>query len=155
GHHVNRDSLMSGDYDRSGRTTLALWRPGTGQILTNAGAAIPMGNRFDVPVPGDYDGDGATDYAVWTPFNGQWKILDSAGYEGRKTIEYGIFGDIPVPGDYDGDGITDIAIFRPSSATFCLRRSSAPWYCRQWGVVGGIPVVGDFDGDGIDDLTVI
>ena len=140
-------SLPAADFDGSGNTDIAVYRPGSSASWFVRGQTGALwGTTGDVPVPGDYDGSGTTDMAVFRPGNpAGWYIRGQTGALGGTT------GDIPVPGDYDGNGTTDIAVFRPGNP--------AGWYIRgqsgfQWGTTGDIPVPGDYNGDGKTDIAV-
>ena len=153
-----------GDYDGSGQTNYAVWRPSEGNwyVLpsnsnnTNTFISQQWGTLGDIPVPGDYDGDGITDFAVFRPSDGNWYVLPSSMPSMFITQQWGQSGDIPVPGDYDNDGITDFAVWRPSEGNWYIIPSSAPntTIMQQWGTTGDIPMPGDYDGDGQTDFAV-
>lgn len=145
------------DFDRDGRTDLAVFRPtsGTWYLLTSSASqfsAVPFGANGDRVVSGDYDGDGKTDIAVFRPSAGAWYILNS-GDGSFRPVAFGLKGDLPVPGDYDGDGKTDIAVFR-AGVWYLLRSSDNSFVGQSFGAVGDRPAPGDFDGDGRTDLAV-
>ena len=149
------------DYDKDGKSDLAVWRPGNGlwYIINSSGSPATTvqgwGVSGDVPVPGDYDGDGKTDLSIWRPGTGAWFIINSSN--GSQTIKaLGVSGDVPVPGNYDGDTMTDIAVWRPSSGTWYITNSSgSPATTVQgWGVNGDVPVPGDYDGDHKTDIAI-
>jgi FAD binding domain/FG-GAP-like repeat len=146
------------DYDRDGRTDLAVWRPSTGTWLVwNSSNLAQRSQRWgspgDVPVPGDYDGDRRADLAVWRPSTGVWQIALASG--GKRTRKLGQAGDVPVPGDYDGDGTTDLAVWRPSDRVWYLIESrKGRSRKKKLGEAGDIPVPADYDGDGKTDLAV-
>ena len=112
------DLPVPGDYDGTGQTEMAVFRPSTAQWFVlgpNGGRLLGTfggTNLMDIPVPGDYDGVGHTEMAVYRVATGQWFVM---GPNGGHLL--GTFGtpngiDIPVPGDYDHVGHTEMAVFR-------------------------------------------
>ncbi len=141
---TNGDIPVPADYDRDGKTDLAVFRPSTAVWYVLGRAPVQYGMPGDVPVPADYNGDGKVDLAVFRPSTGVWYIM------GRSRIPYGTRGDIPVPADYNGDGWTDPAVFRPSTGSwYVLGHPPVPYGTR-----GDIPVPADYDGDRTADLAV-
>jgi hypothetical protein len=157
-----RSANQVGNFDGSGQTDYAVWRPsiGTWFVLSSSDPSKffvqAWGESGDVPVPGDYDGDGITDYAVWRPSTGTWFIIPSSNPSQPIIQQWGASGDIPVPGDYDGDGTTDIAVWRPSNGIWYVIPSSNPttYIVQQWGTNGDIPVPGVYDDGGQTDYAV-
>ena len=153
-----------GDYDSSGQTDYAVWRPSEGNWYVlpsnnpppNTYILQQWGQSGDIPVPGDYDGDGITDFAVFRPSEGNWYIIPSSAPNTTIVQQWGATGDIPMPGDYDGDGQTDFAVWRPSEGNWYVLPSSMPgtFITQQWGETGDTPVSGDFNGDGITDYAI-
>ena len=132
------------DFDKDGKTDIAVWRPGDGYwyiISSKDGSIISeqWGSSAlnDVLVPGDYDGDGKTDIAVWRPGDGFWYIISSK--DGSIISEqwgagYAPYNDVPVPGDYDGDGKTDIAVWRPADGFwYIISSKDGSIISEQWG----------------------
>jgi cytochrome c peroxidase len=154
---------VSGDFDKDGKTDIAVWRGGSGfwyNLRSSDGGVIETpwgtGSLNDVPVPGDYDGDGKADIAVWRPGDGVWYIIRSSNGGVIETPwGTGSLNDVPVPGDYDGDGKADIAVWRPGDGVWYMIRSSNGAVTQtQWAAPGDVPVPGDYDGDGKADAAV-
>jgi hypothetical protein len=146
---------LSGDYDRDGRTDVAVWRPAdsTWWLIdsgTGAQRTVQFGMPSDIPVPGDYTGDGRTDLAMWDPYTATWSRPRA------KPVQWGRIGDVPVPGDYTGDGKADYAVWRPEDGMWHVVDSSGTTKRKpvQWGQIRDIPVPGDYDGDGVADMAV-
>lgn len=149
------DDPVPNDFDRDGKTDLAVFRPGdrTWYVQfssTGSFTAFQYGLSTDVLVSGDYNNDGRTDYAVWRSSTGGWYT----NVPNRSQI-WGKEGDVPVQGDYDNDGRIDVAVFRPSSKTWYIQLSSnGSLKAVQFGLETDKPVPADYDGDGKTDIAV-
>jgi len=107
---IPSDLVVPGDYDRDGRTDLAiaryaaghpiLWfiRPSSTGVISGGPTAIYGQSNTDFTVQGDYDRDGRTDIAVWRPnadpTQNFFYILGSQA--GDRRFEWGQNGDFPV-----------------------------------------------------------
>ena len=137
-------SSTVGDFDGSGTTDIAVFRPSTGGWYRTGQPTTFLGAQGDIPVPCDYDGNGTTDTAVFRPSVGAW-------YANGQLLDFlGLSGDLPVPGDYDGNGRCDIAVFRPSVGAWYVGHRVPVFF----GLSGDVPVPGDYDKDGVADFTV-
>lgn len=127
---------------------------------------IPMGSKYDIPVPADFDGDNTVEVAVWRPHNGFWYIsTENQSWNNKKEefiiSQFGAQGDIAVPADYNGDGKEDIAVFRPSEGVWYISLDNTSWndsiknYKKiKFGVNGDIPVPGNYDEDKEIEIAV-
>ena len=97
---------MPGDYDGSGQTQPAVFRPSTAQwFVKSAGGGRLAGvygatNLADIPVPGDYDGVGRTELAFFRPSTAQWFAF---GPTGSHALAHSPFGAINLA-DYPVEG---------------------------------------------------
>lgn len=101
------------DYDRDGKTDLAVFTPATGAwtVLGSASTDGATGSYFlgragDIPVPADYDGDGWTDPAVWRPSDGKWLRLFIHRGGVATEQQWGANGDVPFPRSMHRAGAT-------------------------------------------------
>ena len=81
--------------------------------------------------------------------------VNKNGYEGEKSISFGLPGDKPTAGDWNGDGKDEIGVYR--NGWFFLD-AGAPGYNGeqpiQFGLPGDLPIAGDWNGDGKDEVGV-
>jgi photosystem II stability/assembly factor-like uncharacterized protein len=145
---LSGDIPVPADYDGTGHSEIAVWRPSTGQWWVNGSLRATWGQSGDIPLPADYDGVGHAEFAVWRPSNGGWYVLNSGIY---GTV-WGQSGDVPLPADYDGVGHAQLAMWRPSSGKWFVYGGSI--YDLAWGQNGDVPVPGDYDGVGHMQLAV-
>lgn len=146
----------SGDYDRDGRSDVAVYQSGVWQMRAASGAttSLTFGGSSWQPVPGDFDGDGKTDAAIYNAASG-WQVRLSSTGATRALPPLGVASDTVVRGDFDGDGSADNGLYRQSTGDWTIRSSARgrPTTTR----LGGprkVPVPGDYDGDRQDDLAV-
>jgi hypothetical protein len=141
------DAPVPANYDFTGRTDVAVYRPSTSQWFIAAatgGVSAQFGGPGDIPVPADYDGVGHAEIAVFRPSTGQWFIV---GLQGGRVVAFGGPGDIPVPGNYDGVGHAEPAVFRPSTGQWFILGPRGGRVVA-FGGPGDIPVPGNYDGVG-------
>ncbi len=136
--------LSSGDYNGSGESNLAVFRPSSGLWAVRKLGRVYFGAPGDVPVSGDYDGDGFTDVGLFRPSTGLWAIKEVT------RVYFGNSSDMPVPGDYDGNGSCDIAVFDKTTGLWSVRGMASAYF----GTAGDFPVPVDYDGDGRDDIGI-
>ncbi len=159
---VRVGEAVSGDYDGSGKTDVAVFDQTTDTFsITYANGTVHtqhIGKPADTtrPVVGDFDGDGKTDLAIYDQTLAEFLILDSGG--GSLALPFGSAKDIniPVAGDFDGDGKTDLAIYDQTLAEFLVLDSGGGTIAQQFGSAKdvNVPVAGDFDGDGKTDIAI-
>ena len=154
------------NFNGSGKTNVAVFRPPTGQWFVAGFGLINLGQQGDVTVPGYYEGKDTfdssgnlvpgihkTEAAVYRPSTGTWYIDEQNGVRAIQFGEPNV--DIPVPADYDGDGQTDLAVYRPTTGQWFILRSTTGPQVRTFGAPNlDQPVPGDYDGDGRADLAV-
>jgi hypothetical protein len=150
------------DFDNTGRSQLALFRPATAQWF--AIAPPPLGghlvqtfgatNLYDIPIPGDYDGIGHTEVAIYRPTTAQWFAVAPTG--GHLVITFGApnLFDIPVPANYDGLGRTQPAIYRSSTGEWFVVGPNGGYKLATFGLPTDVPVPGDYDGVGYAEPAV-
>jgi hypothetical protein len=150
-----------GDYDRDGKTDLAIFRPSDGTWWISRSTLGVSVRQFaitgDTPVPGDYDGDGRGDVAVFRPATAvdtpDYYILNSSTST-VSAVSWGLPGDIPVSGDFNGDTRTDFALWRPSNGQWNIEYSSGGIAVNTFGQNGDIPMAMDTNGNGVSQIAV-
>jgi hypothetical protein len=146
----------NGDYDRDGRSDVAVYQAGVWQIRAASGATTSfiLGSSAWQPVPGDFDGDGKTDGAIYNASSG-WQVRLSSTGAMRVLPPLGVATDTVVRGDFDGDGSADNGVYRQATGDWRIRTSARGTPATTH--LGGprkVPVPGDYDGDRQDDFAV-
>lgn len=152
------DIPIPGVFTNSGSTSIAVYRPTTGQWFVNGVPGFGYLNvppkAGDVPVPSNYDNTGKDEFAIYRPagpgVSGQW-IISSPG--GVHSVFYGGPGDVPVPGAYDAttsSQASELSVFRPSTGQWFIKGHATPLQFKA----GDIPVPGDYDGVGYTEPAV-
>jgi hypothetical protein len=163
------DKRAYGDYDRDGKTDVAVFRDSEGLWCIIPSSEVVgysyeyWGMAGDRACPADYDGDGRTDLCVIRNEDGYltWHIRASS--DGSYTKNYfGLATDIAAvdnPIDIDADGANDLMVLRryPTDQVFyTLRSSDQTVDVKQWGLSDrDFNKYGDFDGDGITNIAAV
>ena len=135
------DQVVSGDFDRDGRSDLAVWRPSSGYFHVLPSSGVGLASQYqvrwglpgDIAVPGRYIHAQRSSFAVYRPSEGNWYLASDTGecptgFDHRGTTggvtacvrQFGLATDVPMPQDYDGDGLTDIGLLRPSTGEWLV-----------------------------------
>ncbi len=128
--------LDGGDYDGSGGSDIAVFRPATGLWAIQGVSRIYFGGLNDLPVAGDYNADGIAEAGIFRPSTGLWAI------RGVSRLYFGNKNDIPIPRDYDGDGTGDQAVFRPGTGLWAIRDQTRIYLGQE----GDYPVPAEYGG---------
>jgi subtilisin-like proprotein convertase family protein len=153
------DVPVAANFDGSGKASLALFRPSTGQWFDDTAAnnghgklLTTWGQAGDIPVPGDYAGTGVDAPAVYRPSTGQFFAF--ALGPNPVVVTGPQPGDVPVPGNYDNTGRTEFAVYRPSangSTWFILGPNGVRTV--KFGGPDDIPVPGAYDATAANHAT--
>jgi hypothetical protein len=110
------DVPVTGDWTGRGKSSLALYRPSTGQWFLDRNGnrawdgcrkdncVASFGSQGDIPVSGDWNGSGSSKIGVFRPSTGEWFLdLNGNGKWDGPSIDlyipgYGQPGDVPVVG---------------------------------------------------------
>ena len=150
------DIAVQGNYNGTGITLPAVYRPSTGQwfIYGNSKVVVLGGQSGDVPVPGDYDNTGTDEQAIYRPSTGQWLINSASGV---RTITFGGPTYVPVPGAYDA-GISnhavEPAVYSPTTGKYLVYHAASGSSSTYTFPANGIPTPGDYSGNGITEPAV-
>lgn len=147
----------SSDFDRDGKTDLAVFRPSTGSwysmdSITDRLRSVQFGANGDKPMLVDLGTDGKLDYTIYRPDTGIWYVLDTE--QGFRAIAWGVSGDIPLAFNWSGF-YNQFSVFRPTTGMWWeYHYYSGFGQGRPWGTNGDIPIHADFGGYGIDQEVV-
>ena len=155
------DIPLSADFSGDGRTSLAVYRPGSGQWFVQRAATgyasqelTPFGVPGDVPVPADFTGTGRSSQAVFRPGTGEWFVNGLGNF---PAVTPPRAGDVPVPGNYDNTGAAERAVFRPSTGEWRIQGpGTAGTYTIRFGFANNtqaVPVPGAYDASPADQRT--
>jgi hypothetical protein len=147
------------DYDRDGRSDLALHNGASGEWRVRAASGavtIAVLTGHGLPAADDYDGDGKTDMATYDPTLSLWRVRrSSSGTEFTENL--GGPGQLPAHADFDNDGGADPVAYDPATGVWTIRRYAGAAFPRTdlitWGGPGRVPVPADYDGDGKADVA--
>jgi uncharacterized repeat protein (TIGR01451 family) len=165
----NADSIAVGDFDRNGKTDIA--------IANGSGVSILLGNgdaSFQQPVNytanaaayfvtlGDFNGDGKTDLVTANPANNNISVFLGKGdgsFQPPVNYSTGSGPNSVAVGDLDGDGATDLAVANSASNTVTIFLGNGDGTFRSLVSypVGSSPysvTMADFNGDSKPDLAL-
>jgi Ca2+-binding RTX toxin-like protein len=159
------------DFDGDGKADI-LWRHASGAITTwlasstgsgflidNPAASLPMGLDWTIAGAGDFNGDGRADI-LWRNDNGAliyWTSNGNGFGASVGTRNVSLDWHIAATGDFNGDGKDDIlwrndtgavTTWLGDAALFTDNPASSRQVSLDWHIAG----VGDFNGDGKDDI---
>ena len=167
----NPTALVAGDFNRDGRTDLAVANYGSNDVSILLGngdgtfqpqVTYAAGSNPTALVAGDFNRDGRTDLAVANYGSNDVSILLGNGdgtFQPQVTYAVGSLPHAIVAGDFTGDGRTDLAVanFGSFDVSILLGNGDGTFQPQVTYAVGDSPnaiVAGDFTGDGRTDLAV-
>jgi subtilisin-like proprotein convertase family protein len=149
------DIPVPANYNGTGKTVLAFYRPFTGQWFVNgvptSTIVVPV-KPGDIPLPGNYDNTGSDEFAIYRPSTSQWFIQ---GPNGVRVVSFGGPADDPVPGAYDApttSSAVEPAVYRPSTGQYFIHGPNGNRAVQF--APGDVPVPGDYDGIGVIEPAV-
>lgn len=156
----SRAGLACYKSERSGRNTITIHLPGSGQVHKGNAKAE---KEFDLIATGDFDHDGTDDVAFYSKSDGRIMIYEAESDYSEKSRLGMIDTDIRTfslmqPVDYDHDGFPEIALYSSASGhlihIYRLGRDT-PLHTGHIATkeAFGLCSTGDFNYDGKDELA--
>jgi hypothetical protein len=156
---VSTDTVIAGDLNGSGLSSIVAFRSGTWLIDNNRDGTpdkiVSFGQAGDQPLIGNTAGNGLGSLIIFR--SGVWYV--SATQDGALTSysTFGQAGDIAEVGDFFGNGRLDRAVYRPSTGVWFIDDNwsgTASQTVAFGGAPGDQPFVADFNNNGVDNLGI-